>query len=124
MTPRVEFTKISHFTTVYMNDDELDFLIRRSHPQPEFPASFEREIWARIAVAEQQSWLARWRQWRQAVLLWIARPVPALALGAIMLIVGVGLGNLSRREDEAAAMRAVYVASINPFPEDHGIMQK
>ena len=37
-----------------MNDDELHLLIRKSQPKLEVPASFGRDVWARIAVAEQQ----------------------------------------------------------------------
>jgi hypothetical protein len=93
-----------------MNDDDLASLIRQTQPKPEFPTSFQREVWARITVAEQQLWAARWRRF----FLWIASPVPALATVMIMLGLGSVLGIFTASDNEAA-QRSVYAASINPF---------
>ena len=102
-----------------MNDDALDSLIRQTHPKPECPASFQREIWARIAVAEQQSWAGQWRQWTQNLFLSLARPVPAMAVVTAMLIVGVSLGSLTVPVRKAAELRTAYVSSINPLHAAH-----
>ena len=98
-----------------MNDNELHDLIRQTHPKPEFPSSFQRETWARIAVAEQQSWTSQWRQWSELLFRWVAQPAPALAVVAAMLLLGAGLGRLITPDNDLAALRAAYVASINPL---------
>jgi len=98
-----------------MNDDELHDLIRQTHPKPEFHSSFQREIWARIAVSEKQSWTAQWRQWSESLFRWVAQPAPAMAVVTAMLLLGAGLGRLNPSENSHAALRTAYVASINPL---------
>lgn len=102
-----------------MNDDELHSLIRRTQPKLGFSASFQRDVWARITVAEQQSWAARWRQWSQDMFLWVARPVPAVAVVSVMLVLGAGLGSLTAPDHDTAALRTAYAASINPLKAAH-----
>ena len=102
-----------------MNDDQLHSLIRQTQPKPEFPASFQRDVWARITVAEQQSWLARWRQWSQNLFLWMGQPAPAVAMVTMMLILGAGLGSLTAPDRNAPALRTAYAASINPLKAAH-----
>lgn len=105
-----------------MNDDELDSLIRQTHPKPEIPASFQREVWARIAVTEQQSWSGQWQQWSRMLFLWIARPLPAVATVTVMLVSGISLGSLTA-PDRSDVMRNAYVDSINPLNASHNAMQ-
>jgi hypothetical protein len=107
-----------------MNDDELHDLIRQTHPKPEFPSSFQRETWARIAVAEQQSWTAQWRQWSESLFRWVAQPAPAVAVVTAMLVLGVSLGGLTSANDESANLRSAYFASINPLTAAHVTMSK
>lgn len=99
-----------------MNDDDIHDLIRQTHPKPEFHPGFHREIWGRIAVAEEQSWTARWRQWSEPLLRWIVQPAPAMATVAAMLLLGAGFGLLVTPDSagDAAALRTAYIASINP----------
>lgn len=116
MTWRVEFNASSAIFPS-MNDDDLESLIRQTQPKLEFPVYFQREVWARIAIAEQQSWAARWRHLFQ----WMARPAPALATVTATLVLGIGLGGLTA-PDESAAMRSAYIASINPLKAVHRSM--
>jgi len=102
-----------------MNDDELHSLIRQSHPRLELPASFNREVWTRIAVAGKESWSNRWHEIAHALFLWIAKPAPALALFTAMLMAGAGLGGLTVKESSASAQRTAYLASINPLHPAH-----
>lgn len=97
-----------------MNDDELDDLIRQTHPKPEFPSSFQRDTWARIAVVEQRSWSARWQEWSESLFGWMARPTPAVAAVSAMLVLGAVLGHLTTPDNPEAGLRAAYVTSINP----------
>lgn len=106
-----------------MNEHELDALIRQTQPQPEFEHSFQREVWARIAVAEQRSGAALWRQWSEALLRWLAQPAPAVAVVMTMLLIGAGLGNVTA-PDSRAALRSAYVASINPLTAAHTALQE
>ncbi|MBB5036361.1 hypothetical protein [Prosthecobacter dejongeii] len=105
-----------------MNDDEIDCLIRQTHPKPEFGSSFQREVWGKIAVVEQHSWSAQCKQWSQMFFLWLARPMPALATVAVMLAAGISLGNLTA-PDHSDSMRAAYIESINPLKATNASMQ-
>lgn len=98
-----------------MNDDELDDLIRLTHSGPEFPPSFQREIWARVSVAEQASWTARYRRWSESLFQFMAQPAPAVAAVMTMLLLGAGLGRLVAPEHDRDALRTAYVTSINPL---------
>ena len=105
-----------------MNDDELDLLIRRTQPKPEIPASFQREVWARIAVADERSWAGQWRRWSHALVTWMAEPAPAAAVVATMLLLGAGIGHLTLPESGAPASQAAYVSSINPVVAAHATL--
>lgn len=102
-----------------MNDDELLDLIRQTHPKPEFPSSFQRDVWAQIAVVEQQSWTAQWRNWSESLFRWVAQPAPAVALVTTMLMVGAGIGYLTTPGDDISASRNAYLTSINPVVSAH-----
>ncbi|MFZ2281071.1 MAG: hypothetical protein WAW39_24945 [Prosthecobacter sp.] len=102
-----------------MNDNELHTLLRQTRPKPVFLTSFQREVWARIAIAEQQSWEVQWQQWFQVLFLWIARPVPAAVILTTMLVAGAGLGNLTAPDGNVSARRSAYIASINPLIATH-----
>ena len=97
-----------------MNDLELDQLIRQSTPKLDFESAFQREIWARIAVAERakkQGVMA----WIEAVLDVLSRPAPAFATTAVMLLLGIGLGTSVPHLENPPASRDTYLASINPL---------
>lgn len=98
-----------------MNDSDLDDLIRQSHSTPEFPSSFQREIWARIAVAEQASWSSRWARWSESLFGTLARPAPALATVTMMLLLGAGIGRAFNAGADSTDPRAAYLATINPL---------
>jgi hypothetical protein len=102
-----------------MNDDDLKRLIRESCPPPEFPASFRREVWARIAVTENRSFasavqrmLARWGEW-------MTRPAMAVATVLSMLIIGAGLGGMTQPKPADRDLKMAYAASINPILSAH-----
>ena len=98
-----------------MHDPELDQLIRQTHPDPKFPAAFQREVWERIALAERDSWPARWGNWIQTVSRHFARPAPAFALFILMTVIGSGLGVLGASDESERVALNAYVASIHPF---------
>ena len=94
---------------------ELDDLIRQGQPAPDFPASFQREIWARIAVAEQATLASRWERWIENFFGTLARPAPAFVVVTVMLLAGVSLGHLLPDDGASRASREAYLASINPL---------
>lgn len=102
-----------------MNDDELSDLIRQTHPKPEFSSTFQREVWARVSVAEQTSWSARYRRWRESFFQALTHPATAMAVVMTTLLLGAGLGRIVSTEHNAEASRDAYVASINPVAAAH-----
>lgn len=97
-----------------MNDIDLDELIRGSTPKPDFQPAFQREIWARIAIAER----ARKNtpmEWLEAALRFLSRPAPALATAAVMLLLGVGLRRSVPVSTDEGFSRQAYLAAINPL---------
>ena len=108
-----------------MNDLELDQLIRESSPKPEFDSSFQREIWARIAIAER----VRERKkgpmaWLEEALARLSRPAPAFATATVMLLIGAGLGRGIAAPEGPGASRDAYFASINPLAPRSEITQE
>lgn len=97
-----------------MNDLELDQLIRQSTPKPEFEPSFQREIWARIAIAGQAGKSGP-AAWLESAFAFLSRPAPAFATAAVMLLLGAGLGRGVPGAGSRAASRDAYLVSINPL---------
>lgn len=106
-----------------MNDLELDQLIRQSTSKPEFESAFQREIWARIAVAEQSRKRGLIR-WIESALGALSRPAPAFATAAVMLLLGAGLGTSVSEPGSQAASREAYLASINPLAHQSDAYQE
>jgi len=97
-----------------MNNLELDQLIRQSTPKPDFESAFQREIWARIAIAEQAKKNGL-TAWIEAALGLLSRPGPAFATAAVMLLLGIGFGTSVPHLENPPASRDTYLASINPL---------
>jgi hypothetical protein len=108
-----------------MNEDEMHKLIRQCSPPPQFPASFQRDVWQRIAVEEQKSlcgWLSRLIS---EALVGIARPANAVATVVAMFLIGATLGGLSwPRPITEAELKAAYAVSINPVASAHAAREK
>lgn len=102
-----------------MNDNDLDSLLRHSLPKPILPASFQRDVWARIAVAEQNSSASRWSDLCESIFAFFARPASAVAVVMGMLIVGAGLGTMVASGGGANARLDAYIASISPVSAAH-----
>jgi hypothetical protein len=101
-----------------MNDRDLNaFLhVAREEAAP-LAASFQREVWQKIALAKEQrprSWV-----WLQAFMAWIARPLPAAAAWSLALLCGMLIGILRTDTPSSADRTAAYVQSINPLAKMH-----
>lgn len=102
-----------------MTDNELDQLIRQAQPTPEIPASFQREVWERITMAQEASWSERWRRVGESILNVVIQPAPAVAVVMTMLLLGTGLGRLTTGDYSPADARIAYISSINPLAAVH-----
>ena len=105
-----------------MNDDQLHQFLRESPAPVSLPASFNREVWARIEAEESTSLRAALSQFCHALLGALARPVPAFATIAVCMLVGGGFGWVQHREAFRTQGELAYVQSINPFLQmDHKV---
>jgi hypothetical protein len=105
-----------------MNDDQLHLLLRESPAPVSLPASFNREVWARIEAAETTSFRTAlsqaWHAWLSA----LARPAPAFATIAACMLLGGSFGWIQHRETFHRQGELAYVQSINPFLKmDHEV---
>jgi len=97
-----------------MNDDHLNALLRVTREEiPSLPASFQREVWQRIAVRKERN------QWFPAFLAWISRPLPAAAAWSLAVLCGMFLGFLRTDAAPTADKAAAYAQSINPLAKMH-----
>jgi hypothetical protein len=103
-----------------MNDSDLDKLLRDTTPGLEFPASFQREVWSRVAAEQSRSLSARFQQTLSEWVFALARPAVAVTTIMIMLIAGAGLGGIVSARDSEVALKRAYTASINPILAAHG----
>ncbi len=91
-----------------MNDDQLHRLLSRHPAQIRLPESFCRSVWARIAAAESA---ARNRRAGGAFLTWLARPLPAALLVALVLALGWALCSwlyqMGQAADEKSDIRSI-----------------
>jgi hypothetical protein len=109
-----------------MSDDELNDLIRRSSPAPEFQTSFQREVWRRIAVAETGSFSAVLGRFASGCLQWVIKPAGAATTVMSMLFIGASLGGFAagRESESEPHLRAAYAATINPIRAAQAASQK
>jgi hypothetical protein len=103
-----------------MNDPDLDKLIRDTTPPLDFSASFQRDVWSRIAAEQAPSLGGRLQQALTDWALWLSRPAIAVTTIMLMLIAGAGLGGMVSARDSDAASKRAYSASINPILAAHG----
>lgn len=101
-----------------MNSDELADKLRTWRVDPPVPASFRREVWARIAVREnarENAFSTRVTEWLFSVL-----SQPRYAAAFALLFLALGLTFAHQRAQEATArsrseMEARYAVSVSPF---------
>jgi hypothetical protein len=97
-----------------MNDDQLHRVLRQVPAQVKLPASFGREVWARIEAEASLSFRHCISRLTQSLFAMLARPLPAGLTIAAFIALGAWLGGWGRAEHAAAAEMA-YVESIHPL---------
>ena len=97
-----------------MNDDQLHHLLRRTPAQVKLPASFGREVWARIEAEASLTFRNCISRLAQSLFATLARPLPASLTIAAFIALGAWLGGWGQAKNAAAAEMA-YVQSIHPL---------
>ena len=104
-----------------MNDSDSDHLsnkLRAWNVEPKVPASFQREVWQRIAArqtARDEAFWPRVAQWFSAQLV---RPRYAVPLVALSLSTSIGMALLQAQDTNARhwkKLEARYESSIDPL---------
>lgn len=119
MIRRVVFFAEFRQDSTDMNDDELDLLLRETHSTPEFPSSFQREVWAKVSVAGKSSRTVGLSGWMESFFQLLEQPATATAAVVTMLILGVGFGRLTAPEPDVNELKKSYLVSIDPTRAAH-----
>lgn len=107
-----------------MNDARVSELLHTWQPHVCVPAALHARVWERIAerqAARDRTPLVRLRHWITSMLL---RPGFVLALGMVMISVGIGAGwwmGTHDRADEWARLETRYVSRIDPYTHAHSL---
>lgn len=102
-----------------MNDDQLHQLLRSVELKPEFPPSFQRNVWARIQLEESLSWKVKLQTTFETFFHWMARPVPAMATVALTIALGASLAFTEENRSKHATAQLAYIESVSPFAAAH-----
>ena len=95
-----------------MNDTELNEMLHTWKTGADLPSSFQREVWRRIEAADCAHPTPAW--WLEAFLNWVAKPLPATAVCALALAIGISAGSFAGGPPDKTAAVA-YADSINPL---------
>ena len=104
-----------------MNDPDFDNLsakLRSWKVDPKIPASFEREVWQRIAARQAVRDDAFWLRVAQWFSVQFVRPRYAVTLASLALSLSVGSGLLHAQSTNAQhwkKLEARYASSIDPL---------
>jgi hypothetical protein len=94
--------------------DKLGVLLRESRATPSLPPRFQENVWRRIESAAARNVEIGAAAWLDGLAAWILRPRLALALAAVLVLTGLGLG-WSRGEQRARYdAQARYLAAVAP----------
>ena len=106
----------------HSDPNDLSTKLRAWKAEPQVPASFQREVWQRIAVRQTARDEAFWpgvARWFSSQL---ARPQYAFALIFVSLTAGLGLAHVQAQDANAKHWKALesrYAASVDPLAMTH-----
>jgi len=95
------------------DDARLGALLREARNEPALPPRFQESVWRRIAKAEAPD-TATSATWLDALAGWLLRPRLAVAVVAMLVLVGVGFGLNHGVQQARADAQARYVAAVAP----------
>lgn len=98
-------------------DAKLGSLLREARATPSLPPRFQENVWRRIDDAAPRDLPVGNGNWLNALAGWILRPRRALAVAAVLVLAGVGLGwnqgeQLAQHEAQARYLTAVAPNSL------------
>lgn len=94
-------------------EEKLRALLRDARPAPALPPRFEEHVWRRIEAGEKRT--ARGEpDWLLGLAGWLLKPRFALALAAVVVLAGVGLGWNSAQQQAHLEAQARYLAAVAP----------
>lgn len=98
-----------------MKDNELDQLLKASVAPVTVPATFQREVWARIEAEESMTFGFHLKRMLMGFLDLFAVPKVAFATSSALILAGAFLGIESARNDQPGELH--YIQSISPFAQ-------
>ena len=93
-------------------DEKLQSLLRGVRPAPALPPRFEENVWRRIEAGAKRA--SGEPGWLAALAGWLLKPKFALALAAVVVLAGVGLGWNNAQEQSRVEAQARYLAAVAP----------
>ena len=92
----------------------LGAVLREARTTPSLPPRFQENVWRRIESAEARHIPVGDRNWLDAVVGWLLRPRLALAVAAVLVLTGVGLGWSQGKQLARHDAQARYLAAVAP----------
>jgi hypothetical protein len=95
------------------DDEKLRTLLRALRPAPSLPPRFEENVWRRIEGAEVDK-IPVAANWLDALATWVSRPRLALALAAVLVLAGIGLGWSHGEQAARNEAQTRYLTAVAP----------
>ena len=96
------------------DEGKLSGLLRDSRENPTLPPRFRENVWRRIESTDVRSIPVGDANWFDAVAAWFLRPRLALAMAAVLVLTGLGLGWSKGEQLARQGAQARYVAAVAP----------
>ena len=94
-------------------DEKLQSLLRGARPFPALPPRFEENVWRRIEAGDQQAAQGE-TGWLMALAGWLMKPKYAMAVAALIMLAGIGLGWTNAQQQIHDQAQARYLAAVAP----------
>ena len=103
-------------------DTDFDAVLRSAKIEIPLHASFQTEVWGRIAAARDSTYAARFARWVEGFSHLLERPLAATTALLMMTAGGAWLG--SRAVEPEPSGKLAYVQSVSPFAHPHSTEHK